>query len=212
MRLGIFLFALTFAASGSAQTIQLPSFTSFSVDTTVLVPDSGRAATAGTKRASSASSNFGGFPKQRAAGVNRQAAGMSVLAKIHDPFEVDTAFLQQAAARHATANDDGAAARTAPAPPSGGARLAGDPGLRSVAEIERQRTNKSVAQQHEAFALYEKGRQAQAVGKAGVAIVFFRSASHRATGTLKQEIDADLKALNASAAPGKLSKTAQAAK
>ena len=52
-----------------------------------------------------------------------------------------------------------------------------------------------------AIALYEKGRQAAAAGKTGVAAVFFRTASKRAVGTLKQEIDADLKTLDAKVRP-----------
>jgi hypothetical protein len=211
MRLGIFFFAalaLTPVIDVFAQTIQLPSFTSFSVDTTVLVPDSGRAATARSKRAGSGSSNFGGFPKQRARGDHRQAAGMHVLAKIHDPFEADQAPLQQAAARGATAVDDATAANGNLARAAVGASRSGEPGLKSLLEIERQRANQSADQQREAFALYEKGRQAQAAGKTGAAAVFFRSASNRATGTLKQEIDADLKALKASATLGKSLKTA----
>ncbi len=211
MRLGIFFaaFALAPVTIVRAQTIQLPSFTSFSVDTTVLVPDSGRAPTAGSKRASSGRSTFGGFPRQRAAGSNRQAAGMHVLAKIHDPSEADKALLQQAKARGATALDNTAASAAGLARAAVNPGLTGDPGLRSVAEIERQRATQSADQQREAFALYEKGREAQAAGKAGVAAVYFRSASSRATGTLKQEIDADLKALKA---PAKPLKTARAAK
>jgi hypothetical protein len=206
MRLGIFFAAIALipVTNVAGQTIQLPSFTSFSVDTTVLVPDSGRAATAGSKRAGSGRSSFGGFPKQRAAGSQRQAAGMHILAKIHDPDEADKALLQQATARGSTALDQPAA------PTAGLARAAVDPGLKSIAEIKRQRATQLANQQREAFALYEKGRQAQVAGKAGVAAVFFRSASSRASGTLKQEIDADLKALKAPAAPEGPLKTARA--
>jgi hypothetical protein len=214
MRLGIFFAALALVplTNVSAQTIQLPSFTSFSVDTTVLVPDSGSAATAGSKRASSGRSSFGGFPRHRAAGSNRQAGGMHVMARIHDPDESDKALLQQAQARGMKTLDNSVAPKAGLASAAVNPGLTGDPGLTSVAEIERQRAAQSATQQREAFALFEKGRQAQAAGKAGVAAVYFRIASSRATGTLKQEIDADLKSLRALATPAKSLKTAGAAR
>ena len=163
MRLGLFFAALAWAGANhvSAQTIQLPSFSSFSVDTTVVVPDSGRAPAAGTRRASSGTSTFGGFPRQRASGSNWQAARIHVLAKIHDPAEADRALLDQALAGRAPSPDPAVTLKPDVTP------AATEPGLASVAQIERQRIAQSVARQREAFTLYEKGRQAQAAGKPG---------------------------------------------
>ena len=83
------------------QTISLPSIYTFSVDTTVVVPDSGAGFVGGTKRASSASNRLGLFPPQRAAGVERQAAGVAVTARIHDPEAADAALLKEARDRRA---------------------------------------------------------------------------------------------------------------
>ena len=208
MRLGLFFAALAWAGANhvSAQTIQLPSFSSFSVDTTVVVPDSGRAPAAGTRRASSGTSTFGGFPRQRASGSNWQAARIHVLAKIHDPAEADRALLDQALAGRAPSPDPAVTLKPDVTP------AATEPGLASVAQIERQRIAQSVARQREAFTLYEKGRQAQAAGKPGVAAVYFRTAASRATGTLKQEIDADLRSLKSPVASARSLDTTPTAK
>ena len=90
--------ALTTCSSAAAQTIQLPTLSTFSVDTTVVVPDSGGAVVGGMRRASSGINRFNGLPRQQAIGVERQAAGMSVTAKIHDPAEADEALLKEARA------------------------------------------------------------------------------------------------------------------
>jgi hypothetical protein len=204
--LGFMTIMCAAAADGFAQTIQLPSFSTFSVDTTVLVPDSGAGWAAGSKRGSSGTSSFGGVGRQRAAGSNRQAAGMHVLAKIHDPAEADQALSQKAQARTAPVRGAGAVDPSAPAT-TDLARAATDLGLKSVTEIERQRAARSSAQQREALAFYEKGRRAAEAGKSRVAAMFFRTASKQATGAVKQEIDADLKALEASRPATPLSKS-----
>src|SRR6478752_3902779 len=72
-------------STARSQVIQLPSFHQFSVDTTVVVPDSGAASIAGNRTGRAARSNFNGLPPARAAGIDRGASSTSVHAQIHDP-------------------------------------------------------------------------------------------------------------------------------
>src|SRR3954467_9110034 len=87
MRIFFFVAIVTLWCVGTAraQVIQLPSFHQFSVDTTVVVPDSGGASIAGNRAGRAGRSNFNGLPPNRAAGIDRGAAGAAVHAQIHDP-------------------------------------------------------------------------------------------------------------------------------
>src|SRR5262245_33049043 len=163
-----------------ATTVQLPSFSFFSVSTAVSVPDSargfGRVYAGGTKYAADGSSEFGApcLPGNRAIASVRSAQGMSISAHIHDPEEADSILLspevrearaqRRAAANLATASGTKPVAETAadralrsqaesPANP-----------IRSVADIRRDREGAGDAKRQEALALIERGEQAQADG------------------------------------------------
>jgi hypothetical protein len=194
---GYLVLAIVFAlaAEACAQVLQLPSFSSFGVDTTVIVPDSGAARTGSVRRASSGTSSFGGIPRNRVLGTSAQAAGTHVRAQIHDPQAADDALLRQAQARRA-----GDFGNAPPAPRGGLARAAADPLAGSVVEMEQRRAEQAVAQQREAAALFEKGRRAQTAGKSSVAAVYYRMAAKQASGPLKKRIDAELSALPAGSA------------
>jgi hypothetical protein len=182
------------------QTIQLPSVHTFSVETTVIVPDSGRSRAAGDRRAAVGANRFGGIPFQRAAGVERQAAGAAVVAKIHDPEEADRATLEQAKALRAKA-------ASATTPPKVDLKLtANDPGLKSLAEIKRERAQQAAERARETLSLVDKARGAQAEGKSSAAALYYRTASRQATGVLKQQIDAELRRLKSASAPANDSK------
>ncbi len=107
------LFATLLVATSSgalAQTIQLPSFNNVGVNTTVIVPDRGSAYLGGSRRAGSNWSSFGALPRTRGWGIRRQASGMSVSARIHDPRAADAALrrcrpTQRGSRRTATASD-----------------------------------------------------------------------------------------------------------
>ncbi len=70
-----------------------------------------------------------------------------------------------------------------------------DPATLSVAEIRRRREAGQAAQQGEALAKFQSGQQAESKGKAGVARVYYQMAARKATGELKQRIEARLQAL-----------------
>ena len=80
----------------AGQVIQLPSFHSFSVDTTVVVPDAGRATIAGNRQGRTGVSRVGPHSANRSVGVDRQATGASALAAIHDPRQADAALRRRA--------------------------------------------------------------------------------------------------------------------
>ncbi len=187
------LLTLAWALPALAQTIQLPSFNVFSVDTTVLVPDSGPAPVAGNRRASSSTNSFRGFPRQRATASDRQVTGAHVIAKIHDTQEADEALPRHSAAQKPEVKEG------SPARPMATAELASDAKLASVDELRRQRDAQARAAQQEARLIFERARQAQTAGKQAVATVYYRSAAKRATGALRQEILASWRSMNAAA-------------
>jgi hypothetical protein len=194
------LLATLGGAGALGQTIQLPSVHTFSVETTVIVPDSGRSRAASDKRAAVGANRFGGVPFQRAAGVERQAVGAAVVAKIHDPEEADRATLDGAKTLRAKAT-------SATTPTRVDLTLrANDPGLKSLAEIKRERVRQAAELARETLALVEKARDAQAEGRSSAAALYYRTASRQATGALKQQIDAQLRRLKSESAPANDSK------
>jgi hypothetical protein len=177
--------------SGANVTIQLPNFSVFGVNTSVLVPDSGPSPLAAQRQARYSRSMYRGFNPQRALGAQRGAAAAAVTAKIHDPQAADEAILRAARARRT----NWVRGSTSPldrrqAPPAGR-------GLQSVADIERQRAGQSAADNRQALSLAEKARQATADGKSGVAVIYYGMAAKKATGQLKADIEREARELPA---------------
>jgi hypothetical protein len=83
-------------AQNQATTVQLPSFSSFSVSTSVSVPDRGGAFLGGTKTSSNGSTHYGPFPGARASGSNTGASNAWVFVHIHDHEALDAATLAAA--------------------------------------------------------------------------------------------------------------------
>ena len=194
MRLGVYLCLSAAMACGKAalgQTIQLPSIHQFSVDTTVVVPDSGQGFAAGNKRRSSSTRRIGGLPPQQALGIDRQAAGVAVTAQIHDPQRAEAALADEARARRG-----GDAVSQTPRQ-SDLALRSDDPGLMSLAEIQRRRAQQSAAADRESQAWMVKAREAQAAGKLSLSAGYYRAASKPASAGLKRQIDAELRRFRA---------------
>ncbi len=79
--------------------VQLPTFSFFTISTTVNVPDSGGAFMGGINSAGSASRTNGGPGfSNRAGGSGLNGGGVSVTAQIHDLREMDRQLLAEAAA------------------------------------------------------------------------------------------------------------------
>src|SRR4051812_25435902 len=88
-----------------ATTVQLPSYSVFTVQTTVSVPDGGGAYLGGLKSGASNSSRFGIGPlSNRGLSSSRSASGMSVSATVIDHAEIDRAILAEAAAKRAASD------------------------------------------------------------------------------------------------------------
>jgi hypothetical protein len=168
--------------SGANVTIQLPNFTTFGVSTSVLVPDSGPSPFARERQAFYSRVMYGGLHPQRAIGGQRSAAIASATAQVHDARQADEMLLRAARSRRTNWVRGSTPAQAARLP------AAANPGLLSLAEIERRRTEQSTAGNREAAALVEKARQAHAAGKGNVAAIYYEMAAKRATGELKDDI------------------------
>jgi hypothetical protein len=120
------LAVLGLASEAAAQiSVQLPTYSTFSVNTTVVVPDRG-----GMWSGGGGQSSFGGLrsapPGQMLRTVRQGAARMGVTAWIHDRPALDRATLDRAAAPF------GPSARSSKALPS-------DAGAPSISALRRQR-------------------------------------------------------------------------
>jgi hypothetical protein len=176
----------------AGQVIQLPSFHSFSVDTTVVVPDAGRAPIAGNRQGRTGVSRVGPLSANRTVGVDRQATGASALAAIHDPRQADAALRRRAQEQHRAALDDSARS----AAPWAGRTAASDRPLQSARTIEGERTSRTAAIERETLALIARARAAAAKGQPGVAKIYYQRAAAQATGQLPHTIAAELATLN----------------
>lgn len=152
MKTCLCLLAVLAAASEAAAQIavQLPTYSSFSVNTTVSVPDRG-----GMWLGGGGQSAFGGLrsapPGQMLRTVRQGAAGVGVSAWVHDHAALDQASLRQAKQPAAGFASRGTKT-SAPALPAAGAE--------SIAELRRQReaekremAARTAAQQQTAHAL-----------------------------------------------------------
>jgi hypothetical protein len=191
--------AVLASASLSAQqqprgptTVQLPTFSFFSVSTTVMVPDGGGTYMGGMRRASDGYTKFRApfLPGARAAGSERSVVGMYVRAYIHDLDAMEREL-------------GTASRRGEPDPVVVGARAAREPdhplarqlaatrqderaeALKSVADIRRQKQAEKAKDDEEVRLLVERGDEALAAGNVSDARVFFTLASRKADAQLR---------------------------
>lgn len=158
-------------------TVQLPTFSSFSVATSVIVPDRGSAYLGGVGRAASGSSRFGPGPGQSAFGAQRHASHMHVSAYIHDLRAMDEAIRGQVgpSAQGITSSQPNKA----------------EP-LPSLQEIAQQQRDAEQTQQAEARDYLKRAGEAQAAGKTGLAKIYLQMGLRRAQGELRDELSAQL--------------------
>jgi hypothetical protein len=169
--------------SAANVTIQLPNFSVFGVNTSVLVPDSGPSPYAAQRQAFYSRVMYGRGSPQRAIGAQRSAAVAAATAQVHDFRESEASLLQAARSRRTNWVRGSTNSQ---------ARLAdvADPRLLSVAEIERRRAEPVPDNSAEAEALLAKARQAEAAGKPKVAAIYYQMAAKRAGNTPKGEVPA----------------------
>ncbi len=190
---------------GLAQVVQLPTFRSFSVGTSVLVPDRGSAYLGGVNRAASGHVRHGVPLVSKTPGEGRlgganasgsavSAAGVSVTATIIDHREWDAAVLAEAQALRAARGEETTRREGANAVPP--LRAPSVP-IASVAELERQNAQKDQQREAEAVALVNKAWRAEADGKPSVARIYYQMAARRAEGGLREQIQRRLHELTA---------------
>jgi hypothetical protein len=184
-----------FASIASAQpptTVQLPTFSFFTVNTSVSVPDSGGTYLGGLLRGRDSSTTRGLAPfpglANRGIASERSAGGMSVRAWIHDFRKLDDALLAEAAAKRREA--DPAALKGAALADSldttPGGNPAADAPLLSVADIRRQNEQEDAAQREEAMAYFTKAEEYRTAGKLGLAKLNYQRAAARDAGKVKE--------------------------
>jgi len=200
---------------GSA--VQLPTYSYFTGNTTVLVPDRGSAFFGGIKTASSGRNEFG-VPlsplRNVAIGSQRGASNMHVTVQIHDFEAMDEYLLSQPSPSSSLSGGYGSTAMFLPSNeaswlPSPLPQINPDTWQvarprssasaetlsASVAEERRRRAQKELARASEANDYFQRGRQAEAAGKSGAARIFYQMAARRASGPLKEQLTAKLEAL-----------------
>jgi hypothetical protein len=197
---------------GSA--VQLPTFSYFSTNTTVSVPDRGSAFLGGVDRAAYGRNEFG-VPllpfRNRSFGAERSTSGARVSVTIHDFEAMDRYLLSQPTPFRAAQNQAAALApaakdawqRKLEAAQAGSAR----PSVMSVAQLRAQHVREEQARGDEARQWYERGQGAEAAGKSNVARVYYQMAARRAGGELKEQIAARLASLASPPAESKLAQT-----
>jgi hypothetical protein len=150
---------------------------------------------------------FPGF-QSRGIGQERSASSFWATVTIHDFDAMDQALLNTPSpdglARTYPGLSHGSweapvavAGRTSPRNP---AKLAGKwrvepdpaPPASDVAAEQADRANRQAARVSEAESYFARGQQAEADGKASVAKIFYQMAARRATGNLKQQVQARL--------------------
>jgi hypothetical protein len=186
-------------------TVQLPSFSFFTVQTTVSVPDGGGAYLGGIGRGASGSTMRGIGPlKNRASGSARAASGVSVSATIIDREEIDRALLATAAANRGQAADPTAAKAAAltsavgKGPSAPVARVDAGNTVHlpdSVAAIRERNSAAASVEASELASYFARARQAESEGKVAVAKVFYQMVARRDGGELKYEAEKRLASL-----------------
>ena len=180
-------------------TLQLPTFSYFTVNTSVLVPDGGSAYLGGVNRARSGSTYRGvpfasktPFLSPLAAnrGVSHTVAGsnMSVHATIIDHADLDQQVLAHALAQRGISAAVVAAETSQPAAVP----------VASIAEIRQQQSAADDAKQQAARELFDKAVAYEEARQTGLAKIYFRMAAGRAVGELKADALARIASLERS--------------
>ncbi len=186
--------AVARAQSGANITLQLPSFHSFGVNTSVLVPDGGRAQLASQRQAFYERTMYGGLPTQRTLGIARGTSAVQVTAQIHDPRAAEAELIREARERRATWTRGSVEPHGLPQ------RVANDQAaLRSLADIERQRAAQAAARAREAQQFLMQARKSYNAGKPGVAAVYYGMAANRSDAEQKQAIEDEARRAKAAA-------------
>ena len=185
------------AQNNAPTTVQLPTFSFFTVQTAVSVPDSGGAYLGGMSRGYNSSTARGlpfwaktpwfsplGTSRGIASGVD--AGGVSVHATIIDHEELDKAVLSEAAARRSPPSEADLEAQRLSRHSAGGEDATAP--VASVAAIRAEQSSETARQAEKAAALLVKAQEMEKANKPGQARIYYRMASRLAGDDLKQQI------------------------
>ncbi|MDZ7617617.1 MAG: hypothetical protein U1E05_11465 [Patescibacteria group bacterium] len=223
-----FALAIWTGAAGAQQpgsAVQLPTFSQFSVGTTVSVPDRGSAYMGGINRSASGRTSYGApmLPfrpfRNTAIGGSQGGSSMHVSAWVHDFEAMDDYLLNQPPRTVQFGTTPRQAVAGSRQPPSldpawnvaGGGSVAGathgaaswqpaaeaspSSGLLTVDEERQRRQNLADTRATEAHDFFERGQTAEAAGKTNVAKIYYQMAARRATGDLHVAVLAKLQAI-----------------
>jgi hypothetical protein len=184
LRAAIIAMAILISSSATAQVVQLPSMSTFSVETSVLVPDSGAAYLGGVNRSShwmsSRGPGWGPLGRNRGTAAGASAGGMMVRATIIDNDELDKLVLEEAAAIRA---EKGIGPPDHSRPTIAVPR---DSAAMSVAAIKRELAAEDAAAEAEARRDFDKALAYERAGEGALAKNYFRVAARKSKGDVKQ--------------------------
>ena len=187
------------AAAQVPSTVQLPSYSTYGVSTSVSVPDRGRAYLGGMGGSSSGSTAYGPVfgPGSRGYGRQTGAGSVDVRVTIHDFDAMDKLLLGQAAGSSPAARRSLASGRA-------GQSSAAQAPRGSLAEARQRHSAEVEAEQQKALNYVRQARRSAARGKPKVAKVLLQMAERRASPELKVQIRKELADLKDAVAAEKL--------
>lgn len=185
LRTLVIVSVLVLTASAHGQVVQLPSLHTFTVQTSVLVPDSGRAYLGGVNRSShwmsSRGPGWGPLGWHRGRGGEMSATGGTITATIIDNSELDALVLEEARAIRAEKGIE--------LPRESVARIKPprDSAVLSVAAIKRELAAEDAAKEKEAKRDFEKALAYDRAGEGALARSYYRVAARKSSGEVKQK-------------------------
>ncbi|MFP6750474.1 MAG: hypothetical protein VB855_02270 [Pirellulaceae bacterium] len=205
----------SFSHQASAQVILLPTYRTFSIGTSVMVPDRGMAHLGGisTARESSVSRGVPGFGQlpmagplfaNRAIGRELGHSGAHLTATIIDHRELDQQVLSAARSGPGLSAKDAAIARKADFLNQHLARQGSPQPTRTVqalpaehlSQIRLRQQQADQQQELEGLELMIQAQQMELQGKQGIARIYYQQAARRLTGARQQQVIKRLRELD----------------
>jgi hypothetical protein len=179
------LIVCSLTVSVRAQVVQLPSMHTFSISTSVLVPDSGRAYLGGINRSShwmsSRAPGWGPLGRNAGRGRAMSATGGTITATIIDNAELDALVLEEAKAIRAEKGIE------LPREPVARIKPPRDSSALSVAAIKRELAAADAGREEEAERDYHKALAYERAGEGALARSYYRVAARKSTGEVRQK-------------------------
>lgn len=181
-----------------AQVVQLPTYRTFGIGSSVLVPDQGAAMLGGVERARSGQQTTGWpRPASRRQFSQRGSSGVEVRATVLDLSEMDAAVLAQAAAERGAPSVVSARAQRIAQGISRSDPVGRTSTSALAAAARRQTQQQRAADEAAARALIARGDACRDKGQWSTARVFYRTAGRESQDAVRELARARLAELNA---------------